>query len=378
MATLTGALKDFTPQPLGSSANAVLVFTPYGPAGSSTKSLLVSREIRVSPASDGSFSVDLAAYASTNPNTAYKLRVEWFDSGGNYLTTEEIPWAVVVSGDGSLVDMFAEVRGTTLVTKGDKGNDGNVLQQAAIDSLTAKNVTQDSRLDGVEAKNTTQDGRLTTIEAKNTAQDAALADLPNQYTPLSRGTLADGTDLNSLTGNANVGTYSLRTSSTYPNAPAFTSSAVLEVQRGSGNNFSVIQRLTFGTSMLWREAADYTLGTWSAWVQAQTVDRADAANAVQDGRLGVIESKNTEQDGRLTAAEAKNAAQDGRLDVTDGRLTGLEAVAPKVSNIALDADGTPYYKPGSTEVHIIPDGDDVPYFITFLQAAVDTDGALYF
>ena len=290
MATLTGALKDFTPQPLGSSANAVLVFTPYGPAGSSTKSLLVSREIRVSPASDGSFTVSLASYASTNPSTAYRLRVEWMDSAGNYLTTEEIPWAIVVTGDGELVDMFADVRPGALITKGDKGDSGNVVQQAAIDALTAKNVTQDSRLDTVESKNTAQDGRLTTNEA-------AIANLQ------SRGVLPDGTDLNTLSGIANVGTYGMLTTATYPNAPAvtLTSTAVLEVLRGSGN--AAAQRITFGSVMLWREAVDTTAGTWSPWTQAQTSANADTKNAEQDARLTSVEAKNTVQDGRLGAVE---------------------------------------------------------------------------
>ena len=286
MATLTGALKDFTPQPLGSSANAVLVFTPYGPAGSSTKSLLVSREIRVSPASDGSFTVDLAAYASTNPRTAYKLRVEWMDSAGNYLTTEEIPWAIVVSGDGSLVDMFADVQAGKLLVKGDKGDSGNVVQQAAIDALTAKNTEQDGRLTTNEAKNVQQDGRLAGVESKNTAQDGRLD--------------------------------------------------AVEAQNAA-------------------QDAAITAARTGATTDAKTYTDAE-----------VLKDRN-----RLTSIESKNATQ-------DTRLAGLDAVSPKVSNIALDADGTPYYKPGSTEVHIIPDGDDVPYFITFLQAAVDTDGALYF
>jgi len=314
MATLTGALKDFTPQPLGSSANAVLVFTPYGPAGSSTKSLLVSREIRVSPASDGSFSVDLAAYASTNPKTAYKLRVEWMDSAGNYLTTEEIPWAIVVTGDGALTDMFADVQAGKLLVKGDKGDAGNVVQQAAIDALTAKNTEQDGRLTTNEAKNAQQDSRLTSVEIKNTAQDAALADLPNTYTPLSRGLLPNGTDLNTLTGTQHVGTYGLSTASTYPNGPAgpLPSTAVLEVKRGAGN--AVVHEITAGSTKLWREAVDTAAGTWSVWAQVQSKADADATNAAQDTRLNLVEAKNTAQDGRLDLVEAKQSVKCVRLE----------------------------------------------------------------
>lgn len=74
---------------------------------------------------------------------------------------------------------------------------------------------------------------------------------------------------------------------------------------------------------------------------------------------------------RLTAVEEKNRVQ-------DWRLTSLEAVAPKISNIALDSDGSPYYSPGSTEVHVIPDADGAPYYITFMTASADTDGIPYF
>jgi len=150
--------------------------------------------------------------------------------------------------------------------KGPKGDPGTTEAVARFDAIEAKNVAQDTRLTNVESKNTTQDGRLTTNES-------AIAALQ------SRGVLADGTDLNTLNGTAHVGTYGLLTTSTYPNAPAvtMTSTAVLEVQRGAGN--AAVQRITFGTVLLWREAVDTTAGTWSAWAQVQTTAAADAAAA---------------------------------------------------------------------------------------------------
>lgn len=225
-------------------------------------------------------------------------------------------------------------------------------------------------------------GRLDLIETKNTEQDDALAALPATYVPLSRGILVDGTDFNTLTGAQHVGDYSLLTSSTYPNAPVFTSAAVLEVRRGSGNTLSVVHRVTFGAVMLWREATDAGAGTWSTWVQAETTvgtaANLVAAQAYTDAEVALDRA-------RLTAAESKNDAQDTRLDgvesvnvTQDGRLTSLEAVAPKVSNIALDTDGIPYYSPGSTSVHIIQDTDGTPYFIQFMTASLDTDGVPYF
>jgi len=136
MATLTGSTKDFRPQPLGSTASVII--TPFGPAASSSKSLLVSKPIIVTPASDGTFSVDLASYAGTNPPTAYHVRVEWLDSAGNYSAGEDFPWPLVVTGDGALVDMFANVEAGKLITKGDKGDNGDSVMQAAFDALVAR------------------------------------------------------------------------------------------------------------------------------------------------------------------------------------------------------------------------------------------------
>jgi len=136
MATLTGSTKDFRPQPLGSTASVII--TPFGPAASSSKSLLVSKPIIVTPASDGTFSVDLASYAGTNPPTAYHVRVEWLDSAGNYSAGEDFPWPLVVTGDGALVDMFAIPTATGYLTKGDKGDNGDSVMQAAFDALVAR------------------------------------------------------------------------------------------------------------------------------------------------------------------------------------------------------------------------------------------------
>ncbi|MDQ0854775.1 hypothetical protein QFZ79_002886 [Arthrobacter sp. V4I6] len=349
-------------------------------------------------------------------------------------------------------------------------------------AIETKNTTQDGRLDGVESKNTAQDTRLGDLESwnadlqgmadaaseKNTEQDGRLDNLPYEYVPLSRGILANGTDLNTLSGNEHVGAYALLTTSTYPNAPAITTAAVLEVQRGYGVTLAVVQRITYGTVMLWREAVNTGENSWSAWSQVETVARADATNAAQDARATLIEAKNTEQDARLddlpnqytplsrgilasgtdlntlsgnehvgsyamlttstyknapaitTAAvlevqrgygitlavvqritygevmwwrEAVNTGEnqwsvwaqaetvaraDAANKVQDGRLTKLEAVAPKISHIALDTDGVPYYSPNSTAVHVIQDPDGVPYFITFMTAALDADGVPYF
>lgn len=136
MSTITGNVKDFTSQAIG---GATLVFTAMNPAaGTSQGNLFLPKEVRATAASDGSFSVNLAAYAFTNPSTAYRLRVEWLDSGGNYTATEEIPWLVVVTGDGYLIDMFANVEAGKLLVKGEKGDPGDSVMQTAFDALEAR------------------------------------------------------------------------------------------------------------------------------------------------------------------------------------------------------------------------------------------------
>lgn len=137
MSTIDGNVKDFRPQALGGQSE--LIFTPYGPATTTGKSLLVPKEIRVSPASDGSFTVDLASWASTNPRTAYRLRVEWTPAGQPFPFVEEIPWPIIVTGTGALTDMFAiEVGDGSFLVKGDKGEDGNILIQAQLDAFAAR------------------------------------------------------------------------------------------------------------------------------------------------------------------------------------------------------------------------------------------------
>jgi len=170
---------------------------------------------------------------------------------------------------------------------------------------------------------------------------------PDTYMPISRGILADGTDLNTLTGPQNVGAYTLNPSFTYPNAPVFSSWAVLEVQRGAGSSLSVLQRVTVSTALMWREAADASLGTWSVWSQAETKDVSTAKNIEQDSRLTAVESKNTTQDSRLTSVESKNTTQDSRLsdletigglapgDTSDATVRSLVANAASLTSLEI-------------------------------------------
>ena len=136
MSTLTGNVKDFQPLAIGS---ATLVFTAYSAATTTGGSLLLPKQVRKATASDGSFSVDLASWANTNPRTAYKLEVEYTPAGMTYPVTVPIPWPVVVTGSGLLIDMFAiETTPGQFLTKGDKGDDGDSVMQDAFDALEAR------------------------------------------------------------------------------------------------------------------------------------------------------------------------------------------------------------------------------------------------
>jgi predicted RecA/RadA family phage recombinase len=210
LATVTGSLKDVGLVSLGNRASELLFEPDLDVVTAGSGTLIPQEPIRVVPASDGSFSVDLHPSEETNPFTPYKLTINWQSWG--VTRTVSPNWRIFVpTGGGAIASMIADVTPAKVITKGDKGDNGNVLQQAAIDALVAKDVTlvaadtalgvridsadtknaaqdgrltsietkntaQDGRLDGVEAKNATQDGRLTVNEAKNAEQDARLID----------------------------------------------------------------------------------------------------------------------------------------------------------------------------------------------------------
>lgn len=241
---------------------------------------------------------------------------------------------------------------------------------------------------------TSDRGRMAAIEAVNTTQDGRLGSLEGQV--WFKGYLPNGTDLNTWTDN---GRWAIRLASdvaTMLNTPAAAGSGFVEMTT-SQHGMKVQTWVNYGTNTAWRRTtASIVAGTFTAWgaldvdvkAYADTGDAAgqaytdgkDTANraawAAADTAVAAAATAYTDAEvlkdrNRLTPIEATNTVQ-------DGRLASLEAVSPKVSNIAMDTDGVPYYSPGSTEVHVIPDGDGEPYFITFLSASADTDGAPYF
>lgn len=125
--------------------------------------------------------------------------------------------------------------------------------------------------------------------------------------PITRGQLTDGSDLNALYTNAEAGSWSLISGLSYGNAPAgLSSTAVLEVQRGSGGG--VVQRVTMGARMWFREATDANTGVWSAWTEVESVTGAQA------------KADAAESDAKNYAA---NLAYGTSLDATESTVAGF-------------------------------------------------------
>ena len=100
MATVTGTLTDFGLAAL-SAFQPVLIFKADSPA-LTTGSVLSARPIRVTPAADGSFTVDLVASSFTTPEVTYTLRIEWLDSAGGYIGLDILSNLVVPPGTSSI------------------------------------------------------------------------------------------------------------------------------------------------------------------------------------------------------------------------------------------------------------------------------------
>lgn len=186
-----------------------------------------------------------------------------------------------------------------------------------------------------------------------------------------RGNLPNGTNLNTF---SESGRWAVRTSAdaaTMTNGPTGASAGFVELTTAD-NGMKVQSWTNYGSNKGWRRTTDsITSSTFTPWgvVDVDAKAYADTKDTANRSAWAAADTSKL--------AEAKSYADSG-LSADRARLTSLEAVSPKVSNIALDTDGNPYYSPGSTQVHVIQDGDGEPYYITFLQASADEDGAPYF
>jgi len=151
---------------------------------------------------------------------------------------------------------------------------------------------------------------------------------------LIRPLLATGTDLNTISTSAQVGTYGLYGGTDmYPNAPAgvlIPSTATLELLRST--NAGAAQRITAGALMWFREAQDTAAGTWFAWTQVSTLDSAGKVPVSQ------LPAATTSVAGTMSAAD-KTLLTNATSAPTANTLTKLDANGrAQVANPAVAAD----------------------------------------
>jgi hypothetical protein len=101
MATVTGELKDFGMEDLSSLA-PVVTFTP-STVGVLSSELFATRPIKVVPADDGSFSVELQATEELQNVVFYSLSISWLNSSGGFLSVDLPDWKIRVPGDGGAI-----------------------------------------------------------------------------------------------------------------------------------------------------------------------------------------------------------------------------------------------------------------------------------
>lgn len=112
MPTVSGTLSDIGLAPL-TGLSPVLRFTPSSPAIDSSGRVFASEPVRVTPASDGSFSVELAStYSLTPRGTHWKVGVRWrheTTDGQGYSPVDYLPFKLFVSpAGGSIIDGIDE------------------------------------------------------------------------------------------------------------------------------------------------------------------------------------------------------------------------------------------------------------------------------
>lgn len=168
LATVTGSVKDFTLTSMGNRVAEIIFEIDEQIVIAGAGTLIPCEPISITPASDGSFSVDLQPSLETNPYIPYRLSILWQSGGVPRSALPDGFRIVVPAGGGYIGSMVAEVTEQRIVTKGDKGEDGadgGSEMQAEFDALVARmpQPGADSRFEVVDLNNkilmgTTDDG----------------------------------------------------------------------------------------------------------------------------------------------------------------------------------------------------------------------------
>jgi hypothetical protein len=98
MPTVTGTLADFNLQAL-TGLRPKIIFRPNRSALSPTR-LYVARPIEVTPADDGSFSVELVPTQLLEPAAWYTIEIRWQEPSGRELGRDYPDWRVFVTAEG--------------------------------------------------------------------------------------------------------------------------------------------------------------------------------------------------------------------------------------------------------------------------------------
>lgn len=103
--TVTGTLTDFGLASLNGSQPR-LIFRPSGPALKSPR-ILSTKEIVVTPASNGTFTVELEPMTGIRPDRTMDVSIEWLDAGTNYKSMDLVTDLRIPPGGGVLADIAA-------------------------------------------------------------------------------------------------------------------------------------------------------------------------------------------------------------------------------------------------------------------------------
>lgn len=107
MAAVTGTLKTFGLESLAGK-QPVIVFEANKAATASGGELFVTDPVRVTPASDGSFSARLQQTENLiTPDVHYRMWIEYLDAANNYVRVDNPDWQLrVPAAGGTLGDLL--------------------------------------------------------------------------------------------------------------------------------------------------------------------------------------------------------------------------------------------------------------------------------
>lgn len=122
MPVITGFLDDITGTPLFAFSPRIK-FQPSGPSVTGP-TLWTTKPVYVTPAANGSFTVNLIATDVMQPAVWYVVSVEWLDPAGNYISADYLTWKLYLpSAGGNIGDLLVTPWNPTLAWYGPTGSE---------------------------------------------------------------------------------------------------------------------------------------------------------------------------------------------------------------------------------------------------------------